>query len=113
VLQRRDLVEVERVQQALRRVQAAQPRPDALVDDPVIARRSARSSSRGYPRPPGADLCRRLKAAEATRAIPVILMSALPSGGATGVGEEAFLGKPFDLVELEGLVWSCLGRSRE
>jgi CheY-like chemotaxis protein len=52
----------------------------------------------------GADLCRRLKARPDTRAIPVILMSAAGRRSAHSAGSDAFLGKPFDLAELEALV---------
>jgi CheY-like chemotaxis protein len=57
----------------------------------------------------GADLCRRLKAADATRAIPVILMSAVRPGAALSAGQDAFLRKPFDLAEVEALVGRYVG----
>ena len=54
----------------------------------------------------GADFCRSLKANPHTHKIPVILLSA-----ATGLGQiaadcqaDAFLEKPFNLIELENLI---------
>ena len=58
----------------------------------------------------GAELCRRLKAREETRSIPVILMSAAGPMAADRAGADAFLDKPFDLDELEGLVARMLAR---
>ena len=52
----------------------------------------------------GAELCRRLKAEPATRAIPVVLMSAVPPNRSRPIGEDAFLPKPFDLADVEALV---------
>lgn len=52
----------------------------------------------------GADLCRHLKASPQTRTIPVILMSAAGREAADGAGADAFLDKPFQLEEVEGLV---------
>ena len=67
-------------------------RPDLVVSDimmPVLN---------------GAELCRRLKAGEETRAIPVILMSAAGRRSADGTGADAFIAKPFDLEAMETLV---------
>ena len=52
----------------------------------------------------GADLCRRLKAKPDTQSIPVILMSSAGRRPADSTGSDAFLGKPFDLAEIEALV---------
>jgi CheY-like chemotaxis protein len=70
----------------------AEARPDLVITDlmmPVLG---------------GAELCRRLKAAPATREIPVVLMSAVVPGPEPTEAADAFLRKPFDLVELEALV---------
>ena len=52
----------------------------------------------------GIELCRRLKSTPLTGAIPVILMSGLKAPVAQVFGADAFLAKPFDLVEVECLV---------
>jgi two-component system phosphate regulon response regulator PhoB len=52
----------------------------------------------------GAELCRRLKADPATRAIPIVLMSAVTPYRSHPSGEDGFLPKPFDLDEVEALV---------
>jgi len=59
----------------------------------------------------GADLCRHLKADPATRAIPVILMSAAGREVTDGSSADDYLDKPFHLDEVEALVdrWLTLG----
>jgi CheY-like chemotaxis protein len=69
-----------------------QERPDVVLSDvmmPVLS---------------GAELCRILKAQPSTARIPVILMSAAGPAIADGAGADAFVDKPFDLTEVEGLV---------
>lgn len=60
----------------------------------------------------GVALCQRLKADDATRSIPVILMSAAGPRAADGAGADAYLDKPFDLDDVEALVARLL-RSRD
>jgi CheY-like chemotaxis protein len=62
----------------------------------------------------GKDLCRHLKADPATRAIPVILMSAAGREVSDGSGADDFLDKPFHLEEVEALVdrWISQGPGR-
>ncbi|MBE7172935.1 MAG: response regulator [Williamsia sp.] len=50
----------------------------------------------------GADLCKRLKSAESTKGIPVIMVSATPGLGpiALSAGADDFLEKPFQRKEL-------------
>jgi len=57
----------------------------------------------------GDELCRRLKAAPATRAIPVVLMSAVRPEAAVAAGQDGFLAKPFELGEVEELVDRYVG----
>lgn len=52
----------------------------------------------------GVDLCRRLKGAPGTQAIPVILTSSAGDRVADGTGCDAFIAKPFGLSEMEALV---------
>lgn len=54
----------------------------------------------------GDDIARQLKAAETTRHIPIIIMSANKDAGeiARVAGAEDFLAKPFDLAALEKIV---------
>jgi CheY-like chemotaxis protein len=52
----------------------------------------------------GAELCRRLKTATGTPGIAVILMSAAGRRSADGTGADAFISKPFDLVDMQALV---------
>jgi CheY-like chemotaxis protein len=52
----------------------------------------------------GAELCRRLRAGEATREIPIIVMSTLSAWPADLYGADAGLDKPFDLDRLLALV---------
>jgi CheY-like chemotaxis protein len=77
--------------EALDRV--AQQRPDLVLTDlrmPVMD---------------GLALTRRLKADPATRAIPVVLMTAVGDrADAAAAGCDAFLPKPFELDELAGVV---------
>ena len=50
----------------------------------------------------GRDICRKLKADESTKEIPVIMVSAHPTAGkgALECGAQDFLAKPFDADEL-------------
>lgn len=52
----------------------------------------------------GAELCRRLKAREDTKHIPVILMTSGGRRSSDGAGADAFIGKPFELADMEALV---------
>jgi CheY-like chemotaxis protein len=56
----------------------------------------------------GTELCRHLKSLPATNSIPVILMSAAGREIAEGCGANAFLDKPFQLDEVETLVYDML-----
>jgi CheY-like chemotaxis protein len=83
-------------QEALRLV--AHERPDALVLDLAM------------PRVDGYEVCRRLKADPATRAIPVIAMSAGErQRAAFDAGCDDFVAKPFDLEELVAAVRRLIG----
>lgn len=76
--------------QALEIMQADQP--DLVLTDvmmPVLS---------------GTDLCRHLKADPATRAIPIILLSAVGRDVMDGCGADDYLDKPFHLHEVEALV---------
>jgi CheY-like chemotaxis protein len=75
-------------------------RPDLVISDVMM------------PRMGGVELCRRLKAGDGTRAIPVILMSSAGEQVARGVAFDAFLAKPFHLDELERLVTLTLAGLR-
>jgi len=73
----------------------AEERPDLVLSDIMMPLLS------------GVELCRQLKAAQDTRAIPVILMSAVGWGGEPAfedTGANAYLDKPFSLDALEALV---------
>jgi CheY-like chemotaxis protein len=84
-------------QEALRLV--ARARPAALVLDLAM------------PRLDGFEVCRRLKADPATRAIPVIAMSAGERRwAALDAGCDAFIAKPFDVEELVATIRRALGR---
>jgi CheY-like chemotaxis protein len=72
--------------------------PDAVVSDVMM------------PLMGGIELCRRLKADERTRDVRVVLMSAVGQERADGAGADAFVGKPFDIDELERLVGRLLAR---
>ena len=52
----------------------------------------------------GAELCRRLKANADTKDIPVILMTSAGPKSTDAAGADAYVGKPFDLDEIENLV---------
>jgi CheY-like chemotaxis protein len=76
--------------EALARV--GQARPDLVLTDlmmPVMG---------------GAELCRRLRAGEKTREIPIVVMSTLSAWPADRYGADASLDKPFDLDRLLALV---------
>ena len=72
-------------------------RPDLVLSDVMM------------PLMDGIELCRRLKADADTRAIPVILMSAMGERLARGSQADAFIAKPFDLEVMEALVADRLG----
>ena len=56
----------------------------------------------------GSELCRRLKGTPATAAVPVILMGTFGPGAVDLQGADAYITKPFNLVEMEALVRLCL-----
>ena len=70
----------------------ATERPDAVISDVMM------------PAIDGAELCRRLKASDETRALPVVLVTAADTRHAAGAGADALLSKPFDLDVLEALL---------
>lgn len=69
-------------------------KPDAILLDVLMSGKDGR------------DICRKLKKDEATKNIPVIMISAHPSAkeGAIAVGADAFLPKPFDTQDLLDMV---------
>jgi two-component system, OmpR family, phosphate regulon response regulator PhoB len=74
-------------------------RPDLVLSDvmmPVLS---------------GAELCRQLKARADTKDVPVILMTSAGRKAVDGTGCDAYLGKPFDLVDVEALVERLLRES--
>ena len=73
----------------------SEERPDLVISDVMM------------PVMDGAELCRRLKT-EVTPAPVIILASAAPQRVADTAGADAFLSKPFDLAELEHLVYRLL-----
>ena len=87
-----EVVEAESAAAARRSIRAA--RPDVVVLDVVMPRES------------GIDLCRALKADEATAGIPVVLLSGSTDGRRRGAdcGADAFLTKPFSPLQLLALV---------
>ncbi len=56
----------------------------------------------------GIELCRRLKAAPSTAALPVILMSAASRWNSSDAGADALVAKPFMLDDVENLVQRLL-----
>lgn len=60
----------------------------------------------------GGEVCRRLKGRDATRNLPVVLVSADPhvAGVANACGADAFLAKPFDLDDALALIGRLLQR---
>ncbi|MFI9011491.1 response regulator transcription factor [Actinosynnema sp. NPDC053489] len=68
------------------------------------------------PRMTGLDVCRELRAAEATAAIPVILLTARAQEGDVeggfALGADDYLTKPFSPRELASRVRAVLARSR-
>lgn len=72
-------------------------RPDLVISDIMM------------PKVTGAELCRRLKASDDTRMIPVILMSTADRRLADMTGADAFIAKPFDITVIEALVQRLLG----
>jgi CheY-like chemotaxis protein len=66
--------------------------PDAVVSDVMM------------PRMGGVELCRQLRQDPTTRALPVVLVSATDPAHAEGAGASAFVAKPFDLDDIEGLI---------
>ena len=88
------------VQQAIHGRQAldlaAQQPPDLIIVDAMM------------PVMGGAELCRRLKTAPSTAAVPVILMSAAGAHVTREACADAFLAKPFTLADMETLVQQWL-----
>jgi two-component system, OmpR family, response regulator VicR len=78
----------------------AKERPDLVISDVMMPLMS------------GVELCRHLKGAADTAAIPVILMTSAGVDVARDAAYDGFLAKPFDLDVMEALVERCL-RSRE
>jgi len=80
-------------------------RPDLIVADVMM------------PGMNGVDLCRRLRAEEATRRIPILIVTCLasPQLEAEGLlrGADACLGKPFQTKELAARVDELLAKARE
>lgn len=76
--------------QALGMIQAR--RPDLVLTDLMM------------PIMNGIELCRHLKGDVATHGVPVVMMSAAGREQARQSGADAFLNKPFDLMELLALV---------
>ncbi|RMA66392.1 response regulator [Ulvibacter antarcticus] len=62
----------------------------------------------------GCDACRLIKMTPKTRHIPIVMMSAHPSGEleSSGAGADYFISKPFEMDELIELINSGLNRSR-
>lgn len=56
----------------------------------------------------GVELCQRIKESPATAGIPVILMSAASAATGRQAPADAFLGKPFDLDDVEELIQRLL-----
>lgn len=75
---------------------AAAEHPDAVISDVMM------------PLMNGVELCRRLKADQRTRDVPVVLMSAVDESRTKGAGADAFVAKPFDIDDLERLVGKLL-----
>lgn len=73
-----------------------QDRPDLVLSDVMMPVMS------------GANLCRLLKAEPSTATIPIILMSAAGQQVTDGTGADAYLDKPFELDQLEALVFQWL-----
>jgi CheY-like chemotaxis protein len=57
----------------------------------------------------GIELCRRLRADEQTRAVPIVVMTAAGRGRSEAARADAYLAKPFDLDVLLELVVSYVG----
>ena len=70
----------------------AKERPDLVLSDVMM------------PVVNGNELCRRLKASEDARGIPVILMTSAGQKATDGAGADAYLAKPFDLQDLEAQI---------
>ncbi|HEV2459609.1 MAG TPA: response regulator transcription factor [Ktedonobacterales bacterium] len=75
--------------------------PDLILLDMLLSGRDGR------------EIVRHLKAQQATRPIPILMLSAHPSAEqeARGAGADDFLAKPFDLDVLLAKVAACLRRS--
>lgn len=76
-------------------------RPDIVIADVMM------------PEINGVELCKRIKETPATAGIPVILMSAASAASGRQAPADAFLGKPFDLEDVEALVERLLPASDE
>ncbi|HEY7064464.1 MAG TPA: response regulator [Chloroflexota bacterium] len=57
----------------------------------------------------GVELCRRLRADERTRAVPIVVMTAAGRGPSETAGANAYLAKPFDLDVLLEVIASYVG----
>lgn len=82
---------------------AARGLPDLIVLDVLLSGKDGRL------------ICRALKAADATRHIPVVMISAHPgaSQSVKEVGADAFVAKPFQIDDLLGIVETLLASPRE
>jgi two-component system phosphate regulon response regulator PhoB len=60
----------------------------------------------------GVELCRQLKGRADTKDVPVILMTSAGRKVADGTGCDAYITKPFDLIDIEALVQRLLSESR-
>ncbi len=69
-----------------------QERPDLVLSDLMM------------PLLGGVELCRQLKAREDTKHIPIILMSSSGRNAAVRAAADAYIAKPFNLEDLEGLI---------
>jgi CheY-like chemotaxis protein len=75
--------------------QIAQQRPDFVLTDLMM------------PRLDGWELCRRLRADETMRNVPILAMSAVSS---RGIDADAFLAKPFEMDDLLDTLRRCAAR---
>jgi CheY-like chemotaxis protein len=60
----------------------------------------------------GVELCRRLRADERTRQVPIVVMTAAGRGQSEAARADAYLAKPFDLEVLLEIVASYVGPGR-
>lgn len=76
-----------------------QERPDLVLSDVMM------------PVLNGVELCRLLKARADTKDVPVILMTSAGRKAADGTGCDAYISKPFDLIDVEALIERLLRES--